>query len=139
MNELIKYVVAGLVNTATGYGVFWVLLRWVGYSPELANTIGYIVALCVAFLLNRFFVFKGATVSVATVVRFFVAFASAFLLNQVVLFVLFRILSVRPEIAQIFSMSAYTAGFYLLNKYCVFNTSQKKDLIACSTNSSCDL
>lgn len=120
MNELIKYVVAGLINTATGYGVFWVLLRWVGYSPELANTIGYIVALCVAFLLNLFFVFKGATVSSATVLRFFVAFAGAFILNQAVLFVLFRIFSIRPEIAQIFSMSAYTVGFYLLNKYYVF-------------------
>lgn len=127
MNEFVRYAIAGFVNTASGYGVFWILLRWVGCSPELANLICYIVALCVAFLLNRIYVFKGATVSAATVLRFFVAFAGAFILNQAVLFVLFRILSIRPEISQIFSMSAYTVGFYLLNKYYVFNISEKNE------------
>lgn len=126
MSVLTKYVIAGLVNTATGYGVFWVLLRRFKYSPELANTIGYIVALSVAFLLNSLFVFKCGNVSVATVLRFLTSFAGAFLLNQAVLFFLFRVFSIRPEISQVFSMTAYTIGFYILNKYYVFITPAKK-------------
>lgn len=122
MNELIKYMIVGLINTATGYGVFWMLLRWVGCSPELANAIGYVIALCVAFYLNRFFVFTGANSSTSSILRFFVAFAAAFLLNQAVLIVFFRIFLVPAEIAQVFAMIVYTVIFYLLNKFYVFRT-----------------
>lgn len=122
MNELIKYMIVGLINTATGYGVFWMLLRWVGCSPELANAISYVIALCVAFYLNRFFVFTGANSSTSSILRFFVAFAAAFLLNQAVLIVFFRIFLVPAEIAQVFAMIVYTVIFYLLNKFYVFRT-----------------
>lgn len=120
MNELIKYVIAGLINTATGYGVFWMLWRWCGCSPELANAIGYVIALCVAFYLNRFFVFAGADSSMSSILRFFAAFAAAFLLNQAVLIVFFRIFLVPAEIAQAFAMIVYSVTFYLLNKHFVF-------------------
>ena len=120
MKEFLKYVIAGLINTAIGYGVFFSLIRWAGVSPEIANATCYIVALVIAFLLNRFFVFQGSTTSKVTILKFITAFACAFIINQVVLFLLFRILSVQPEIAQIFSMMAYAIVFYMLNKFFVF-------------------
>lgn len=120
MNELVKYMIVGLINTAIGYGVFWTLLHWVGCSPELANAFGYAIALCVAFYLNRIFVFSGANSSTSSMLRFFVAFAAAFLLNQAVLIVSFRVFLVPAEIAQVFAMVVYTIIFYLLNKFYVF-------------------
>jgi putative flippase GtrA len=120
LNEAFRYAIAGAANTAAGYGAFWIALRGLRFSPEAANATGYIIALGVAFLLNRFFVFTGARISVPAAVRFLISFAVAFVLNQLVLFLLVRMHSVLPEIAQIFAMVVYTISFYVLNKYVVF-------------------
>jgi putative flippase GtrA len=120
LSEVFKYAIAGVVNTAAGYGVFWIALRGLHLSPEAANAIGYVIALGVAFLLNRFFVFTGARISVPTGMRFLVAFIVAFALNHGVLVLLVRNYSVLPEVAQIFAMIVYTMSFYVLNKYFVF-------------------
>ena len=120
MKEIIKYVFAGLVNTVTGYLVFLMLYRWLKWTPESANTMGYFVALFMAFMLNHYFVFSATALTFPTASRFIVAFIIAFMLNQAVLFFFIQILSVNPEIAQIFSMLAYSITFYFLNKYYVF-------------------
>ena len=120
MNQLSKYLIAGLVNTVVGYGVFWISLRWANYSPETANAIGYAFGLLVAFLLNRFFVFVAASSTIFTVIRFIFAFAIAFAINQATLYFCFRILMIPAEIAQIIAMVSYTITFYLLNKYYAF-------------------
>lgn len=130
MNELIRYGIAGVINTATGYGVFWVLLRQAAFSPELANAVSYAIALGVAFLLNRFFVFSGAKASAGAVLRFIAAFAASFSLNQAVLFVLFRIFSIPAEIAQVFAMIVYTVVFYLMNKHFIFKDSRQPVIAA---------
>lgn len=126
MNEFIKFLVAGVLNTLLGYCIFWILWKWAGFSPEGANAIGYITALFLAFILNRFFVFSGSVITATAVARFIASFGIAFASNQGVLFVLFRIFFVTPEIAQLFAMVAYTIIFYLLNKWFVFSISYKK-------------
>lgn len=120
MNEIFKYVVAGVVNTVVGYGVFWISLRGLRTSPEAANAIGYIMALCIAFILNKFFVFTNSRISLHTIIRFIVSFMAAFMLNQGVIICLVRIYSVLPEVAQGFAMFTYTVSFYVFNKYFVF-------------------
>lgn len=120
MSELFKYIVSGVVNTVVGYGVFWMLLRGLHSSPEAANAVGYIVALGIAFLLNRFYVFTASKISTYTILRFLMSFAAAFAINQGVLIFLIRFFYVLPEIAQGFSMLAYTISFYISNKYFVF-------------------
>lgn len=118
--EIQKYIIAGFVNTAVGYSVFFVALRWMNLDPEIANAVGYAVALTIAFFLNRSFVFAGANSAPNSPVRFIVSFAIAFALNQAALFVLIRMFSLPAEIAQIFSMALYTVAFYLLNKHFAF-------------------
>lgn len=72
--------------------------------------------------MNRYFVFSGATISMATVMRFLVAFSGAFIINQMVLFALIHLLMLPPEMAQIFAMLTYSVGFYLMNKYYAFRS-----------------
>jgi putative flippase GtrA len=118
--QLIKYLVSGGINTLVGYGVFLALLTYLGWSPELANAAGYGVALVVAYILNKTFVFKGSAPARKAVLRFLVAFALAFSTNQLVLIGLVRVLDFRPELAQVIAMGVYTVAFYLLNKNYVF-------------------
>ncbi|MEI8185264.1 MAG: GtrA family protein [Chlorobiaceae bacterium] len=125
MIEFIKYSIAGLINAATGYGVFFAMIKLTDFSPEIANAVCYIVSIFFAFLLNRFFVFKGSKISKHTILRYISAFTSAFIINQVVFFILFRIFFLKPEIAQIFSMTSYSTSFFLLNKYFVFKKNKR--------------
>lgn len=43
--EFARFVVAGLVNTAVGYAVFWLANQTLGLHIALANAIDYAVAL----------------------------------------------------------------------------------------------
>lgn len=121
-SELVRYIVAGLVNNVVGYGAFLVALKLLQTSAQVANVIAYAVGLQAAFLLNRFYVFKGSTISTRTGIRFLVAFALAFGINQLVLLALVQGSEIAPEIAQLFAMASYMGIFYLLNKYLVWNS-----------------
>jgi putative flippase GtrA len=128
LSEIAKYTVAGIINTCVGYAVFWIALRWIGFGPAAANTIGYAIALSVSFLLNRFFVFSNSQPFIHAAGRFAIAFCIAFSLNQFVLFILLGTFLLSAEIAQIFAMAAYTLTFYFLSKYFVFVAKQKPAL-----------
>lgn len=119
--QLIKYALTGLINTAVGYGVFWILFAQLNVSAEYANAAGYGIALVFAFLLNKVFVFNQSTFHHGMIPRFILAFLVSFLINQIVLITLHRILGIRAEIAQLLAMGTYTVIFYMFNKRFVFN------------------
>lgn len=124
MNELLRYLVAGGVNTVVGYGVFWVGLHQLGLHASAANALGYAVALCVAYVLNRVLVFTASTAGGASVVRFMLAFILAFAINQGVLAACIEFFQLRAEFAQVIAMIIYTLVFYFANKYYVFRRSK---------------
>lgn len=124
MNELLRYLVAGGVNTVVGYGVFWVGLHQLGLHASAANALGYAVALCVAYVLNRVLVFTASTAGGASVVRFMLAFILAFAINQGVLATCIEFFQLRAEFAQVIAMIIYTLVFYFANKYYVFRRSK---------------
>lgn len=119
--QFLKYLAVGLLNTFVGYGVFFILVRFLHMTPEIANAIGYIFALSVAFLLNRIFVFRGNFLISKAIPRFLLAFAIAFSINQFVLIFFYRYLHFTAEISQIPAMIGYTLVFFALNKYFVFS------------------
>jgi len=120
--QFIKYIISGVANTVVGYGVFLILLKLFHISPEYANASGYAIALVVAFILNKVFVFKQSVYNRSTIPRFLVAFIIAFFINQLVLMALYRVIGMSAEIAQIFAMISYTIIFYFLNKKFVFHS-----------------
>ncbi|MEW9571389.1 GtrA family protein [Rhodanobacter sp. Si-c] len=125
--EVLRYGIAGLINTALGYAIFLGVLAWTRLSPQQANAIGYGVGLSMAFLLNRYFVFAHAKLSFEAALRFVVCFMIAFALNQLVLTLLLRAWHMRSEIAQLFAMATYIIMFYMLNKHVVWGTGSRKD------------
>lgn len=120
MPEFIRYGLAGVINTAVGYGTFLIAFQWADFSPAIANMMGYILGLSVAFILQRLFVFKPTVFSYVMIARFLCSFFIAFGFNQIVLALLVYSDIVRVEISQIFAMAAFTVLFYLFNKYFVF-------------------
>lgn len=120
----LKYILAGVANTAIGYSVFLALIILFNTNPSYANAIGYGIALIAAFILNKVFVFNQSATDRSTIPKFILAFTISFAINQLVLLIVYRGLDVLVEIAQIFAMISYTAVFYLLNKKFVFHNKQ---------------
>ncbi|MDP9712896.1 UNVERIFIED_ORG: putative flippase GtrA [Pseudomonas fluorescens] len=117
----LKFIFAGVANTAIGYGVFLLLVTLLDMNPSYANAIGYVIALIAAFILNKTFVFNQSTTDRSTIPKFIVAFGIAFGINQLVLISGYRLAGLDPKIAQVFAMISYTISFYALNKKFVFN------------------
>lgn len=120
----LKYIFAGVANTAIGYGVFLALLTLFNTNPAYANAIGYGVALIAAFILNKIFVFNQSTTDRSTIPKFILAFAISFAINQLILLIVYRGMGAPAELAQVFAMSSYTVAFYFFNKEFVFNNKQ---------------
>lgn len=121
MKEFIKYIIAGVINTITGYSIFIIFLHALKCSPEIANAVGYIAALSLSYIINRYFVFLNAVIDIKTFKKFVFSFIVAFLFNQLVLFILYRKLFITVELVQIISMITYTIVFFILNKYYVYS------------------
>lgn len=117
--EFARYLLAGLVNTAVGYGVFLVLLWGAGVEARIANFFSFAVGLLVALLLNRFFVFEGARVSGAAVLRFAAGFGLSYSLNLATLSMLLD-RAMPAALAQLVAMAVYTVSFYLINRVWVW-------------------
>lgn len=117
----LKFIFAGVANTAIGYGVFLLLVTLLDMNPSYANAIGYIIALIAAFVLNKTFVFNQSITDRSTIPKFIVAFGIAFGVNQLVLISSYRLAGLDPKIAQVFAMISYTVVFYILNKKFVFS------------------
>lgn len=117
--ELLRYLAAGLANTAVGYGVFLFLHAVAGVAPHAANAASYGVGLLAALVLNRYFVFRGARITSMAVSRFAAGFGFAYALNWLVLSVGLS-LGLPPWLAQIVAMVAYTLSFYAINRMWVW-------------------
>jgi putative flippase GtrA len=55
--NFLKFLIAGGLNTAITYGIYLILLMVIPYIASY--TISYIAGIVIAYLLNRFFVFKS--------------------------------------------------------------------------------
>lgn len=119
--QFLKYLAVGLINTLVGYGAFYVLIRFLQVVPEVANALGYTLALTVAFILNKLYVFQGSGVVSKALPKFIFSFLISFLTNQLVFVFFYRLLEFSAETSQIPAMLSYTITFYLLNKYFVFS------------------
>ncbi|WP_202368670.1 GtrA family protein [Pseudomonas sp. MWU318] len=119
--QALKYLFAGVANTAIGYGVFLLLVTLFNMNPSYANAIGYVIALVAAFMLNKTFVFNQSATDRGTIPKFIIAFSVSFAFNQLTLLAGYRWIGLDAKTAQIFAMISYTLVFYILNKKFVFN------------------
>lgn len=120
-NEIIRYALAGILNTIAGYGVFIILVYLININPYYSNIIGYIFGLSVAFILNKYYVFNIKKTTKVDVIKFVLSFLFAYGINIFVLFLCLKVFNLSPALGQIFAMVMYTISFYVLNKFLVFN------------------
>lgn len=120
-SQLIRYLTSGVANTAIGYIIILCAI-WLGFNDYAANFFGYFLGLSFAFLIHKVFTFQSNSKRYAVESgRFVLAFVISYTANIVMLAALKQIgLPYRPVI-QLISMATYSAVFYLIMKYWVFN------------------
>ena len=121
VQQAARFGAVGVVNTLVGYGVIYLCMLGLGLSPVVSNVAGYAIGLCCSFMLNRRLTFRSRGSARREAARFLLAFAAAYACNLLVLMFAMRELGVHPVWAQLVAGVAYTAVFFLLSKFFVFN------------------
>ena len=55
--RVVRFLLSGAFNTALTYGLYLLALRF--WQPAVAYTLVYAIGICLAYLLNRMFVFRA--------------------------------------------------------------------------------
>lgn len=82
-----KFFLVGLLNVLNCMLLSGLILLVIPLV-NIAFILGYIVSLCVSFLLNTFFVFSEKTISFKKFIRFCISYIPNFLIQNIVLFIL---------------------------------------------------
>jgi putative flippase GtrA len=116
----LRFLLAGLANTAVGLLVVSICGEWLGWSPYVANAVGYTAGLAFGFVVNRVWTFGDRRRAAITAPRYVIAFGISYGANLAVLTVGLSVLSLPPTIAQAAALSTYSLVFFLLCRYFVF-------------------
>ncbi len=114
-----RYAGSGALNTLVGFAVIF-LLMWLGASPVVANTGGYLVGLCLGFFVTKKLVFRSEGRIRVEAVRYLGTFLVCFAANLLVLKLLLAYTLCNANVAQLIAAIFYTALMYLLTRHVVF-------------------
>lgn len=121
--QLLVFCGVGSINTIFGLAVILVLSEGLGVQYMLANIIGYLCGLCLAFVLHRTITFKNASDRNKIKSEFF-SFAAIFIFAYAVQFAALTIFverfSLPVWISQILAIGIYTITNYAGNRVLTF-------------------
>lgn len=120
MNQFIRFISVGMINTGLGYGIIFACMYLADLSPELSNAIGYMTGLVASYFLHRGYTFRSTQHQNTEFIRFIVVFLICYSANLLSLITLVRVLGVHSGISQIIAGIIYIGASYLLNKFYVF-------------------
>ncbi len=118
-----KYLFVGVINTIVGYGIIFSLMH-IGTSPEISNLIGYVIGICISYILNKLYTFKTKSHPKKEFPKFAASLFLAYCLNFLTLILCVRLLYINAYISQIISGIVYTLSGFLFAKYFAFRESK---------------
>lgn len=124
MTQFSRFLLVGVANTTLGYVIIFGCMYLVGMSPEFSNVAGYAVGLLVSYFLNRNFTFRSTQSRSTEFIRFTFVFVVAYMANFAALVALIHALEIHAGISQVIAGVIYVGTAYLLNKHCVFRSSE---------------
>jgi putative flippase GtrA len=111
--QFARFLVAGLVNTGVGYGVYLILLHWTTY--EVAYAAAYVVGIVVAYVLNSFFVFRSP-ISLRTALRYPFVYLVQYLFGAILLYGMVSWLGFDRRWAALIALALSVPVSFLLNR-----------------------
>ena len=118
---IFRYSLAGILNAIVGLGSVFFLMSF-GFPAIIANTIGYALALTIAFGTGKTFVFQSKAWARPESIRYLIAFVFSFLCNLLILQLSLKYLGLRPWISQGAAITTYVIVMYLCSRFFVFRS-----------------
>ncbi|MEG1545784.1 MAG: GtrA family protein [Bacteroides sp.] len=121
--RILKFVIVGMLNTLITY-VVYVVMRWVDFSPECSNLVGYIVGLINSFIWNKFWVFQAHHTNIFREMFYF--FVLAFGIAYGVQYAFFKTMidwvGMNEYLAQFLGLFVYGGINFVLNRVLTFTS-----------------
>lgn len=111
--EGLRFVGVGLVNTAAGYILYLLLLRFLPYTESYALT--YAAGIFISYGLNSRFVFRRP-LELGKALRFPVVYGIQYVLSAILLWVAVELLAVEPRIAVLLAVALTVPVVFLLSR-----------------------
>ena len=128
--EIITYLFFGFVTTVVNYGVYALLVRGFHMDVVPANIIAWIIAMIVAFVTNKLWVFESKARDGKTVLREFAEFAIARLITlgieTLLLWIFVDKLGVNDLIMKIITNVIVVILNYVFSKFIIFRKKKEK-------------
>lgn len=121
-NQLLRYLLVGLVNTAVGYGCILLLRYGLHWHDLAANTAGYALGACVSYVLNRSYTFRSRNQHRHALPRFVLMVGLCYALNAGVLLLALHWLGLPSYVGQALAMVTYNVAFFVISRQFVFNS-----------------
>lgn len=111
--EWLRFAGVGLVNTAAGYALYLLLLRFLSYPEAYALT--YAAGIFVSYGLNSRFVFRRP-LELGKALRFPVVYGAQYVLSAIALWTAVELLAVDPRIAALLAVAMTVPVVFLLSR-----------------------
>jgi len=122
---VLRYSLAGIINAVVGLGSIFLFLG-IGYSPIIANALGYALALTIAFVIGKTFVYRSKGRSGPESLRYLIAFMFSFMCNIGALQISIKLFGLRPWVSQGIAIATYIVIMYFCSRVFVFSSGVDK-------------
>ena len=124
-NELIKFLMVGVLNTIIGASIMFVAYNLMGLSYWVSTSLNYIIAGIFSFFANKKFTFKSEGKTFQKIILFittlvFCYFIAFYLSKQITFFIDISNKKLKENISMLLGMVIYTVLNFILQKKVVF-------------------
>lgn len=129
--ELIKYLVIGVVTTVINYIVFALLVNTIKIDMHISNIIAWIISVIFAYFTNKLFVFESKSFKFDVIGKEIVTFGAArifsLLLEEVILYVFVDRLRMEKLLIKLIANIIVIIVNYILSKFIIFKKGSKNN------------
>lgn len=124
-NELIKFLMVGVLNTIIGASVMFVAYNFLGLNYWISTSLNYIVAGTFSFFANKKFTFKSEGKTFQKIILFIITlifcyFVAFYLSKKITFFIDISNKKFKENISMFVGMVIYTVLNFILQKKIVF-------------------
>jgi putative flippase GtrA len=113
-HEILRFVIAGAINTIVTYAIYLALLSMLGYV--VAYSIAYVIGIALAYVLNTWFVFRVPQ-NIRGMLLFPLVYVVQYLVGIITLQVAVREFDVPQKFALLVSIAVSIPVTYLLSRF----------------------
>lgn len=129
--ELIKYLVIGVLTTVINYIIFALLVNIIKFDMHFSNIIAWIISVIFAYFTNKLFVFESKSFKFNVLGKEIVTFGAArifsLLLEEVILYVFVDKLKMEKLLIKLIANIIVIIVNYVLSKFIIFKKSSNNN------------